>query len=89
MATRHGLDLPEVERLRYLPPMDALWLEHYLSMPRLDGMVISLFYVEPPYLAAYEQQWRDWAATRERRFWPNWLERWATERKRKLDRAEA
>jgi hypothetical protein len=86
VATRHSLNLPDIRPLKYLPPLQGEWLEMYQSMPKLGGMVISLFYVEPPHLAGYEQQWREWAAGRDRRYWPNWLERWAAERKRQVDR---
>jgi hypothetical protein len=58
-------------------------IARYLSMPTLDGHVVSLFFVPPGKLAAYERKWGEWfRANPDRRHWPEWCERWIEHRKR-------
>lgn len=58
------------------------------SMPTTaDGYIMSLFYIPPGQIDAYEAQWREWATKHPRRVWPAWLDAWAE--KRKAEKANA
>jgi hypothetical protein len=63
--------------LRYLPPLAGELLDAYVSMPTLNGHVISLFYTPPGRLAAYEEQWRQWLSGHPRHLWPEWVDQWS------------
>lgn len=75
------------EPMRYLPPLTGEKLAAYQSMPKLSGCVMNLFQIEDEVKRErYEAAWREWATGRDRSTWPEWLERWASEKKRRASR---
>lgn len=59
------------------------YLEALKSMPRNQhGHIVDLHYVPRGQLAAYEQAWREWCRTHDRKVWPMWLHKWAEGKKR-------
>jgi len=52
------------------------------SMPKSPaGSVISLYYVPPGQLPAYELQWGAWLRENPKHLWPNWAPSWIDKRK--------
>lgn len=66
----------------YRTPLSEEALEAFKTMPLLDGAyVVSLFYCPRQKLAAYEEKWREWLRTHDKRFWPVWVDKWAQHKK--------
>jgi len=74
-------DLSHVTPPRYIPLLDGERLSVYLTMPKLDGHVVSLFHTPRAKLAAYEKQWGAWFRTAPKDLWPDWAERWIESRR--------
>jgi hypothetical protein len=49
--------------------------------------VVSLFYVPPAQLPAYEAAWREWLAKTPKWLWPEWVDAWAASRTAKAKAA--
>lgn len=52
-----------------------------LTMPTLNGYVLSLFYTPRQHLTAYEAAWRDWARVNPRAVHPPWFPAWAAHKR--------
>ena len=67
--------------MKYQTPLKGELAEARLSMPKTDsGYVVSLFYVPPSQLPAYEAAWREWLAKTPKWLWPEWVDAWAAHR---------
>jgi hypothetical protein len=51
-------------------------LDARLTMPTLNGYVLSLFYTPRQHLTAYEAAWRDWARVNPVAVHPAWFKDW-------------
>ena len=71
-------------QLRYMMPLTHEQLEARKTMPTdTHGYVIGLPWVVDKYVRAYEVLWREWLSKHPKHLWPDWVDTWADDKRRR------
>jgi len=69
---------------RYVIPLSDEQKAARLTMPKTaSGCVIALQYLGDKAALAMEPAWREWCKVNPRRLWPDFLDTWADEKRRR------